>query len=213
MGALVMGLPPEKRATVGRMLPFTMSYNLGRLASYAMAGGLLAYLGGGLFDVLDTDTGHSILRIIAGVLMFSIGLYLAGWFPAFMRIEKIGIPIWQKLQPIGARFMPVDSVAKAFAFGLIWGWLPCGLVYSVLFTAAAQGTATGGALYMLAFGLGTLPSVVVTGVLMGRAGHLHQQAWIKKIGGTIIMVLALITLIWPGIGAPASIEALCVVPH
>lgn len=220
MGALIMGLPPERRQSARALFPYAFAYNLGRILSYTLAGALLAVIGGSLFGVLptgQTGQGHALLRIFAGLLMLGVGLYLAGWFPSFISIEKVGLPIWKRLQPIGQRFMPVNTLGRAFLFGVVWGWLPCGLVYSVLFTAAAQGTALGGGAYMLAFGLGTLPAVVLTGVAIGRIGgrnpDFHQSTLVRQGGGMVIIVLATITLIWPGIGAPDMIQTLCAIPQ
>lgn len=212
MGALVMGVAPKYRERGGSLLAFALAYNLARVSSYVLAGALVASVGSTLFDWLPAGIGHNILRILAGALMLGIGVYLAGWFPQFLRIERIGAPLWRRIEPITRRLMPVDSLTKAFGFGLLWGWLPCGLVYAVLFTAAGQGNAIGGGAFMLAFGLGTLPAVVATGLLTGRMAHMPHMPYIRRAGGVFIIALALLTLLFPGIGGHLGSDAVCLIP-
>jgi sulfite exporter TauE/SafE len=208
MGALTMSLPQSIRRSWTQLSLFALSYNLGRIASYALAGAVMAGVGDRLFALLPGDSGHAALRILAAVIMLGIGFYLAGWFPDFARVERLGMPVWRRLEPYGRRLLPVRTPAQAFGFGVVWGWLPCGLVYSMLLTASTQGSAGNGALFMAAFGLGTLPAVAAAALLTGRVAHLRAQRPLRLIGGLVIIGLALATLLFPGAGAPESVEAL-----
>lgn len=212
MGALVMGVAPKYREKGGSLFAFALAYNLARVTSYTLAGALVASLGSTLFGWLPVGIGHGVLRIAAGALMLGIGVYLAGWFPQFMRIERVGAPLWRRIEPLTRRLMPVDSLAKAFGFGLLWGWLPCGLVYAVLFTAAGQGSAISGGAFMLAFGLGTLPAVVAAGLLTGRMAHLPRNPYLRQVGGIVVIALALLTLLFPGLGLHTDSDAVCLIP-
>jgi sulfite exporter TauE/SafE len=104
------------------------------------------------------------LYAFASVMLILLGLYLAGLSRAVLVLEHLGSGIWKKLQPLMKRFMPVRNPLQAVLVGMIWGWLPCGLVYSVLLTALASGSALQGAFIMLAFGLGTLPNLLAIGL-------------------------------------------------
>jgi len=123
--------------------------------------------------------------------MLALGLYTAGWWKGLARIERWGGKvIWQRLEPIGRKFMPVRSYPHAFFLGLIWGWLPCGLVYSVvIWTISTQSPLEGG-LLMLSFGLGTLPNLLLMGVFASTLTQFIQQAWVRQIAGMLIMAFA-----------------------
>jgi uncharacterized protein len=157
MGALSMAIPAEARAKRWMIL---ISYNLARIFSYALIGILL----GRFAQELMQWGGQVVLRWLAGLLLISMGLYLANWWRGLTYLENAGRYFWAYLQPLGKKFMPVNSVPRAFALGAIWGWLPCGLVYSALAYAMTQANAINAALVMLAFGLGTLPTVLLSGV-------------------------------------------------
>lgn len=190
MGALTMAIPPEQRARRIRLL---LAYNLGRIASYTLAGLLLGLLG----LVVAGGPAATGLRIIAGLLLIAMGLYLAGWWAGLTRIEAIGRGLWRLLQPIATRLMPVRNLPQALLLGALWGWLPCGLVYSTLLWAASQGDAlTSGAL-MLAFGVGTLPVLLATGLLAERVTHLLRDRKVRVAGGLLVIIFGLWTLPGP----------------
>ena len=108
--------------------------------------------------------------------MASAGLYIAGWFPRFAYIEKAGTHFWKKIEPFGRKLIPVKSRTQAYFFGMVWGWLPCGFVYSALALAAAAGDVSKSALTMLAFGLGTLPAVMGVGIMTACINQVIQSA-------------------------------------
>lgn len=168
MGALSMAIPAEAKA---RRWWILLCYNLGRIASY----GLIGALAGAMASELAQLGAASWLRWIAGLLLIAMGLYLADWWRGLTHLETAGRYLWAYIQPLGKRLMPVDSISKATLLGLIWGWLPCGLVYSALAYAMAQGQAANAGMVMLAFGLGTLPSVLATGLVAQQLGK-----WLRK---------------------------------
>jgi hypothetical protein len=193
IGALTLSLPVEVRESQRRMLPFVFNYNLGRLVSYGMAGLIVGLLSSPLAAI----NGHVVLRVLSVIVMVAMGLYLAGWFPKFARMERIGAPIWRCLQPIGQKFLPVKSKSQALFLGLVWGWLPCGLVYAALAVAATAGDPIKASLVMLAFGAGTLPAVMGAGLFTGMLAALARNAQLKKLAGILIIAMAIATLLWP----------------
>jgi sulfite exporter TauE/SafE len=163
--------------------------------SYGLAGGLAGAFGAGVLLTVSPQQGHRVLLLIATLIMLAAGFHLAGWFPGLARVEKIGAPIWQKLEPLGRRLLPVKHPWQAFLYGMIWGWLPCGLVYSALFIALAQGNFLFGMVFMLAFGIGTLPSVLLTGVFAERFLRLARNPRMRMYAGLLLIALALLTLV------------------
>jgi sulfite exporter TauE/SafE len=198
VGALSFSLPPRVREDWSRMLLFLLAYNAGRIASYALAGALFGSVGGFLVRAGGQAWLHDALRWLAALLMVGIGLYIAGWFPRFTQIEQVGEPIWRWLEPVGRRLMPVDSLPRAVLYGAVWGWLPCGLVYTMLISAPARGSLLSGALYMALFGLGTLPVMIGTGLFSGRLYRFSGDGRIQVLAGLTVICLGLFTLMFQG---------------
>lgn len=164
--ALTTALPPGA-SSLRRQLGYPLLYSTGRIASYAVAGGLTGSLGYAFRDLLGSH-GPSFLRIFAGLMMILLGLYLSGWWQILNRLEQAGARIWKKLAPWTRHLIPVDNPLKALALGMLWGWLPCGLVYSALAWSIGAESPLQGALLMACFGLGTLPAMLGVG-LFSRA--------------------------------------------
>ena len=195
MGVLTFSLPVDIRSRPAQLAGFLSYYSLGRIFSYTLAGALAGAFGAGLLFRISPQYGHSILLLTATILMVAVGLYLAGWFPAFARIEKAGSPIWKKLEPLGRKLLPVTSPWQALLYGLIWGWLPCGLVYSALFIALGQGGWLQGGLFMLLFGIGTLPTVMATGIFAEQILRFARNPRMRMIAGLLLIAFALTGLI------------------
>ena len=190
MGALTMAIPAEQR---NRRLQLLLAYNIGRISSYALAGLLVGLAGW----AIGNSPAALLLRALAGILLVCMGLYLAGWWSGLTRIEALGRHLWRHLQPLTRRLMPVTSVPQALFLGAIWGWLPCGLVYSSLLWAASQGSAINSALLMLVFGLGTVPVLLATGMAAERLTALLRQRGVRIAGGVLVMLFGLWTLPGP----------------
>lgn len=197
IGALSLSLPETVRQQRLQHVVFITIYNIGRILSYSFAGLVVGYIGAEAASYTDMSGGPSILRYTGVVLMIAIGLYLAGWFPQLSRVERIGVPIWKVLEPIGRKLVPVNTMPKALLYGLVWGWLPCGMVYFVLVWALTSGSATQGALTMAAFGLGTLPSLVATGLAMSSLKRFTQSKTVRQVVGGLVIAMAIGSLFIP----------------
>jgi len=194
VGALTMSLQPEIRTRTSRLFYYSLAYNMGRLASYMAAGLLVGWLGNTLITLLAPQQGLPIMRIIAALIVIFLGLYLGGWFPRLAIIERMGTPVWKKLQPLGQRLLPVKSPYQAFLFGVIWGWLPCGLVYYALLLALSEGSAINAAIFMLMFGLGTLIPMLMASMLAGRLNHLRKSVIMQRVSGGLLILMGVVSL-------------------
>jgi sulfite exporter TauE/SafE len=125
-------------------------------------------------------------------MLIFLGLYLAGFWHGLTYIENAGRSLWTKLQPYSKKFIPVQNLKQAFALGGLWGWLPCGLVYSVLIAAIATGNAISGGLLMLAFGLGTLPILLAMGVTAVKLKATLQNVWVRRASGLMVLSFGLL---------------------
>lgn len=195
VGALCLGLDNDKNKSAQQSFvtsfPFLLSYNLGRISSYTLAGvlmGSIGWLGSHLFTLYSIQ---QTLEIIAASFMLALGLYIAGWWKGLASIERWGGKVvWKRLEPLGKRFMPVRSYRHALLLGLVWGWLPCGLVYSVIIWTISTQSPLEGGLLMLSFGLGTLPNLLLMGVFASTLNQFIQQPWVRQVAGIMIMAFA-----------------------
>lgn len=195
IGTLTLSLSPEIRNNKMRLLPFVFNYNLGRVASYTIAGSLAGIIGVLMVMPFDNVHGHRVLQVLSALFMMCAGLYIAGWFPRFAYIEKIGRHFWKKIEPFGRKLIPVKTHTHAYLFGMVWGWLPCGLVYSALALAATTGDVVKSALLMLAFGLGTLPAVMGVGIMTSILTRLSRTQRFKQVIGLFMIALALLAAV------------------
>lgn len=197
VGALCLGLNQDKNKTAQQSFknsfPFLLSYNAGRISSYTLAGTLMGgigWLGSHLFTLYSIQ---QTLEIIAAIFMLALGLYIAGWWKGLANVERWGGKIiWKRLEPLGRRFMPVKTYQHAFALGLVWGWLPCGLVYSVIIWTISTQSPLEGGLLMLSFGLGTLPNLLLMGIFASTLNQFIQQPWVRQVAGVLIMSFAIV---------------------
>ncbi|WP_339878642.1 sulfite exporter TauE/SafE family protein [Pseudidiomarina gelatinasegens] len=170
-----------------------LTYNIGRIMSYSIAGALIGAAVGSLAGF--AENGLIGLRIFAAFILILFGLYLGHWWFGLRYLERLGQPLWRRLQPLAARLRTNHSYPMLFSAGMLWGWLPCGLVYSALSWAAVSGSATHGALYMAAFGVGTLPAMFAFGWLSHTLQQFLKSKGFRQLMGAIMIVYGLWTLI------------------
>ena len=175
-------------------LSFLLAYNVGRIISYVIAGAIAGGLGALLPANSSLHSAQTGLSIVAAGFMLLMGLYIAGWSSVLSKVEKAGGVIWRQLEPLGRRFLPVKQTDHALWLGMVWGWLPCGLVYSVLIWSLTAGSATEGMWLMLGFGLGTLPNVLAMGVVAQQLKQWMHKRWVKQSAGVLLIAFAFIQL-------------------
>ncbi|HSH56727.1 MAG TPA: sulfite exporter TauE/SafE family protein [Halomonas sp.] len=187
MSALSFAVPPSMRSPA-RLSGLLLGYNLGRITSYMVAGALAASLG----TLLSLTTpARLILQGFAALMLILMALYIADWWKGLLRIEALGRRLWRHLEPLGRRLMPVVKLPQAVALGAVWGWLPCGLVYSMLTWSLAIADPLHGALLMGAFGLGTLPALLATGFAARQLSGLIRHRATRSIAALSIIAFAL----------------------
>jgi sulfite exporter TauE/SafE len=140
-------------------------YHIGRIGSYCLIGAIVGFTG----SIAAKNIGLPIagLRLVAALFLILLGLYIGQWLLWLNRIESLGKYLWGYLSPMAKHVIPVNNRKKALSLGALWGWLPCGLVYSTLTWALASGSSLTGATIMLFFGLGTLPALIALSLGIG----------------------------------------------
>lgn len=194
VGSLTAGLPGDARSSLARLLPYQLAYNGGRIAGYTLAGALMGTLGTLIVEVMPLQYAQRALYTLAAIFMIALGLYLGGWWRGLAAVERLGAVLWRRIEPLGRHLLPIGSPVQAMGLGLVWAWIPCGLVYSVLIWSASSGSAIEGALLMLAFGLGTLPNLLAMGMLAGAAARLSAQPLVRQVAGALVMGFGLYAL-------------------
>jgi len=153
-------------------------YNIGRITSYCLIGAIVGYTG----SIAAKNIGMPLagLRMISAIFLIFLGLYIGQWLLWLNRIEYLGKRLWQYISPLSKKVIPVNSPSKALFLGAIWGWLPCGLIYSMLTWSLASGDVVTGAGIMLFFGLGTLPALLTLSFSLNNVKHLLVNTLVKK---------------------------------
>jgi len=224
VGAISVASAPAKRFPVavvaaanssaarGRLAELSniTSYNVGRISSYALAGAIT----GGVAGSARVLSGFGSVQMggywLANLMLIALGLYLMGLLPGFAYLEFAGRGIWRRIQPMTKKLLPFDSPLKLLAAGAVWGWLPCGMVYSMLLTALLSGSAVAGAGLMLAFGLGTLPTLMTLGLLGAKLKTWMQRTPVRLAGGMVIISFGALGLLRAAHGMPMSwLDAFC----
>ncbi len=182
-------------ATLRHRLPMAIAYNCGRVLTYVMLGIIVA--GAGSLIIASRPGIAKPVLLVTGVVIILIGLQVAFNWRLLRPIERMGGVLWQKISPIAKYFVPVTSLPRALGLGLLWGWLPCGLVYSVLLVAATSTTPTGGGATMFAFGIGTMPAMVMTGVGAAKLSAITRRRRTRLGLGLLIVALGVLTIIMP----------------
>jgi len=166
-----------------RSLPVTIAYHGGRVLSYTLLGGLLGLIAGSIDLVAWTIA----LRYLAGLLLIAMGLYVADWWRGMLALEKAGARLWQPVQRLSSRLLPIRNPLQGLALGLCWGLMPCGLIYSALAWSATAQNPLYSASLMFCFGLGTLPAMMAVSLGAGKV-----QGFLRKRGLKLFIAVMLI---------------------
>ena len=190
-----LSLATAKNAAGRPRAALLLGYQLGRIASYTLAGLLFGGVLGGVIRLLDLETVRIALRALSASALLFAALVVLG------RVRDPGFGIghrwWSKLAPLGRRLLPVATLPRAFAFGTLWGWMPCGFVYTVLVMASLQFDALHGASIMTAFGLGTAPALFAAALGARRLAAVASRPAARQVAGSILLVSAALTLAGP----------------
>ena len=184
VSALNMGVDDRISRQPRPMLKFHLGYNAGRITSYVLVGLLAGSIGAGLAQLGVSPLAG---KLFASAFMIALGLYLANWWRVLAVLERIGHKLWRHLQPLGQKLFPIETAWQAYRLGLLWGWLPCGLVYATVAWALSTGNAWHAALLMLGFGIGTLPALLLAGNAFNYLRLWVQSPWLRTSAGVLLI--------------------------
>ena len=191
----------QRGVSAARVLTQGLGYQLGRTISYTAAGALCGAFGGALADLIDLAGVARALRVAAGLLLIALALQITLRQRGFNTVERIGARFWRRLAPLAAA-RSVDGPGGAVLLGVLWGWMPCGMIYSMLAFAALAGGAAKGAAILAAFGLGTWPAVLAGGLISARVSRLARARGLYAEAGGLLAVFGAITAVAPFVSMP-----------
>ena len=167
-------------------------YNLGRISSYT----LLAIAFSFFFQSFSHlyEGASYFLRSFAAIILFLMGLYLLQKSQMILKVEKLGSFIWRYLAPFAKKTLPIKHKKQALIAGFVWGWLPCGLVYSSLIWVSARATPIEAIILMIGFGLGSLPAMLATGLFSSNLKLHWKKLHLDTISGAFMLLYAIWTL-------------------
>ena len=179
--------PTKRRALVA-------TYHIGRLTSYALLGLVAGFIGITLLEPLMK--GNSIPRILLGMILVFVGATMLG-APFLTKLERFGMRFWQYLSPLRQKVFPLNTFPRALTAGLLWGFLPCGLVYGALLIAVVAHNPLSGAALMFVFGLGTIPMLVATHETVGWLRDKIGRFRLRQLNGAIMVLSGLAVAVVP----------------
>lgn len=187
--ALQLSMPQQSPL---QKLRLQLLLSLGRLTTYSLFGAAVGYFGVSAMQA----AGVSLLwlRLVAGILLLMMALYISRLWFGLIHLEKLGQRLWRYVQPLAKKLLPLNSGIKAYSYGLCWGALPCGLVYSTLGWSLASGSMLQGALIMFSFGIGTLPAILLSGSAAQLLNKLKNTPLLRYIIAAALAIYASYTI-------------------
>lgn len=201
-----LGMHAKAAGALSSSVAVASSYQLGRIAGYAAAGAIVGFIGAQASRLLDFAQAAWVLRIASAVFVALLGLRLLFRWNALAWIEQLGARFWMKLRPLVQLAGKRTGAARPLALGMLWSLLPCGLIYSMLMLAAMSADPARGALIMLAFGAGTLPSMLSTSLLAARL-QTHMSRPAVRFGSGLSMLVLGVWMLVATAGMHAHTEA------
>jgi len=183
--ALQLSMPGQQAA---RNWQLQLMLSLGRLSTYGLLGAAVGYFGSSAMQLAGAPLIW--LRLLAGILLLMMALYISCLWFGLLQLERLGQKLWRHVQPIANRLLPLNSARKAYCYGLCWGALPCGLVYSTLGWSLASGSALQGGIIMLFFGIGTLPAILLSGSAANLLTKLKNLLWLRYTAAALLAIYA-----------------------
>ncbi|HXJ88394.1 MAG TPA: sulfite exporter TauE/SafE family protein [Candidatus Binatia bacterium] len=193
--AYSVALESAQSPAIPSLLQNHIAYHTGRILTYSALGALAGVVGAMLGVVGRLAGFGQILAVVAGGLMILVGLSLFGLIPASIIQSKLFRVPSSIFRSIG-KLLSTPGLKNRFALGLALGFLPCGLIYAALLKATASGSALGGALAMLAFGLGTSGALLVLG-LFSSAIRIRLNRWGRQLAAVGVTMMGIL-LVWRG---------------
>ena len=191
-GGIISTLSTDFSGQGRQSISIQLFYNIGRISSYSFIGLLIGFFSSRMMELLPNP--HAVSMKIGGIFFILLGLYISQILNSFKYLEAGGQFLWRKIEPFGRKYLPATNAFDAWKLGLVWGWLPCGLVYSALALAITQTSSLHSALTMTAFGLGTLPTLLLIGHFASHVKTLLQNRRVRILLGMLMIAYGIMLI-------------------
>ncbi|HFL8819309.1 MAG TPA: sulfite exporter TauE/SafE family protein [Candidatus Azoamicus sp. OHIO2] len=168
-------------------------YNIGRITSYSLIAIIVNLFGVFLFDFSGYYSYY--LKIFSNFILIIIGLHICNIFHGLFFIESFLWNFWNIISSIIGKINPLKSIYHAFLLGMVWGYIPCGLIYSTIIWTAGFGSITKSFMLIILFGIGTLPSMLLAGVLSTKFKNILYNKIVRSIAGSFIILFGIKNII------------------
>jgi uncharacterized protein len=207
-GGIVCLIDRGRRTTTGRFArwQYPLAYNAGRVFSYTLAGVFAGSVGQAGLVIRGSVPVQQVFMLAAGLTLCLMAAYLAGVTSMLRGLESAGALLWRQVEPLAKRMLPVDSVSKALGLGMVWGWMPCGMVYAALLLALSTAHPLQGALVMFAFGLGTLPNMLLMSGLVRRVQQMFRVRGVRLAAAGVLAATGLYGVYHSSHAGPVATE-------
>lgn len=192
--SLGLAIPKETSRII--RISYVALFGIGRITQYLVIVSCF-FIASHFFQQAIPAFSGKVARSIAGLMLIAIGLYIGQWWVGLKKIEAAFAPLWQIISPILKTLIPIQSLARAFGVGFLWGALPCGLVFSSALWAGNESSFSLALVGMLGFGCGTLPSVMLSGTLAAEVAPILRHPTFRTMGAIALIIFGLWTLISP----------------
>lgn len=183
----------------------------GRIFTYMLMGALTGSIGALGMRTHPFMPIHTILYVFGNLALLWLGLRLAGYTPHFAPLDRMVARIISSIH-LSPRYAILAQTQRfPFLVGMLWGCLPCGLIFGVLPFALLSGDAYSGAFLMLIFGLGALPHLLFAQAISQWLHHSRVPALLKITGASLLIGTGLLGLWW-SFDMTAMPAFLCITP-
>ncbi len=182
-GGLIIALSLDISKNRKKFLFYQLIYNSSRILSYCLIGVFVNIFGFFIFDLFDMDVKF-VFNLFFPIIIIFFGIRLLNVFNNFFLVfEKFFYDFFNFLHKKFYIISFLKSPYKEFIIGLLWGCMPCGLVYSALTITFISDSIVKSFLLMMCFGLGTLPAIIFAGTFYSKIILLKKSNFIFKLVG------------------------------
>jgi len=177
--------------------PQTVLTNLGRVITYTLLGAVFAGLIQGASLQLDLASLGFFLRVLMGIMLVLTGLVLVFKNKAKWLVLQKPLPFWPKVSSKLQKIQLNNNTSSVILKGMLWGLIPCGLLYGMLVIAATTADVIRGASFMLFFGIGTMLPLLLSQLAINKLARTQKGQIMRTFSGVFVTILGLWILLSP----------------
>ncbi|SHF74504.1 hypothetical protein SAMN02745157_2898 [Kaistia soli DSM 19436] len=183
----------------------TLAAQAGRIASYVAAGAAFGVFGAGLYGSVNLQSAHQLMQWAAGLTIVWMGLSVAGVVPAMAGLDRLFLPLAGRLGAFRGS-LALAGYPQLLASGVLWGAMPCAMVYAALLNSLLTGSVAGGVTLMAGFGLGTVPAVTLSALGLSRLRKVTATPLRRVLAGGGLISAGVLAIVLTAPGGPLCLS-------